>query len=56
MIPLLANHSPDVIDVVVCGDPWRDKLMHLCAPYLRPVTKEIKLPANWGKLVEKYKA
>ncbi|MFC1862149.1 hypothetical protein ACFLT4_03995 [Chloroflexota bacterium] len=50
MIPLFATASPDVFDVVVCGDPWRDKAMNLWMIYNRPVTKEIKLPANWDKL------
>ena len=53
MIPLLACASPDVIDVVVCGDPSRNKIMNLWAIYSRPVTKEIKLPADWEKLLEK---
>ena len=52
MIPLLACASPDVIDVVVCGDPSRNKIMNLWCIYTRPVTKEIKLPADWEKLLE----
>ncbi|MBI2910068.1 MAG: hypothetical protein HYX92_20700 [Chloroflexi bacterium] len=39
-IPVIA--SADQIDVVVCGDPHKDKLMSLWCNYLRPVTKEIK--------------
>ncbi|MFC1916139.1 hypothetical protein ACFLW4_05560 [Chloroflexota bacterium] len=42
LIPLLATASPDVIDVVVCGDTWRDKAMNFWSCYNRPVTKEIR--------------
>ncbi|MBI2910329.1 MAG: hypothetical protein HYX92_22015 [Chloroflexi bacterium] len=38
-IPMLA--SPDLIDVVVCGDEHRDKLMSLWCNYNRAVTKAI---------------
>lgn len=41
-IPMFAG--PDLIDVVVCGDAHRDKLMSLWCNYQRPVTKEIELP------------
>ncbi|MFC1934374.1 hypothetical protein ACFLWC_06885 [Chloroflexota bacterium] len=46
MIPVYAAASPEVIDVVVCGNPSGDKLMNLWCVYHRPVTKEIKLPAG----------
>ena len=40
------------IEILVCGDPFRNKSQTLCgiggAP---PPTKEIKLPANWDKLM-----
>ncbi len=41
--------SADLIDVVVCGDAHKDKIMTLWCNYNRPVTKEIGLPAGWGK-------
>ncbi|MBI2908418.1 MAG: hypothetical protein HYX92_12295 [Chloroflexi bacterium] len=44
-IPLIANAN--LIDVVVCGDAHKDKMMILWCNYLRPVTKEIRLPAGW---------
>ncbi|MBI2906238.1 MAG: hypothetical protein HYX92_01140 [Chloroflexi bacterium] len=46
-IPMFA--SADLIDVVVCGDAHRDKLMSLWCNYQRPVTKEIRLPVGWDK-------
>ncbi|MBI2910289.1 MAG: hypothetical protein HYX92_21815 [Chloroflexi bacterium] len=41
-IPMFA--SADLIDVVVCGDAYRDKLMSLWCNYNRPVTREIRMP------------
>lgn len=34
--------SPDLIDVVVCGDKHKDKIMSLWCNYFRPVTKEVR--------------
>ena len=41
---------PGVIKIAVCGDRTRNKTMALHASYVRPVTREIKLPKNWDKL------
>jgi hypothetical protein len=35
--------SPDVINIVVCGDPDRNRLMVLWGGYVSPVTKKIEL-------------
>ncbi len=35
--------SPDVIEIVVCGDPDRNRLMVLWGGYVSPVTKKIEL-------------
>lgn len=43
---------PNLIHIVVCGDPTRNKAMTLYTAYNRPTTKEIKLPANWDKLMK----
>ncbi|MBI2906697.1 MAG: hypothetical protein HYX92_03455 [Chloroflexi bacterium] len=48
-IPLLA--SPDMLDVVVCGDKHRDKMMTLFCNYNRAVTREVKLPVGWDSLL-----
>lgn len=48
-VPIFAD--ADLIDVVMCGDVYRDKLMSLWCNYNRPVSREIKLPPNWDKLL-----
>ncbi|MBI2910072.1 MAG: hypothetical protein HYX92_20720 [Chloroflexi bacterium] len=49
-IPVLAG--ADLLDVVVCGDAHRDKVMSLWCNYNRPVSKEIRLPAGWDTLTK----
>jgi hypothetical protein len=39
--------SPDIIQIVVCGDPSRNRVMGFDGVYIRPSTREILLPANW---------
>lgn len=41
---------PHVINIAVCGDRTRNKTQALHAAYVKPVTKEIKLPKNWNAL------
>lgn len=36
--------SPDVINIVVCGDPDRNRLMVLWGGYVSPVTHQIEMP------------
>jgi hypothetical protein len=36
--------SPDVLHIVVCGDPDRNRIMTLWSGYVQPVTKKIELP------------
>ena len=36
--------SPDVLHIVVCGDPDRNRIMTLWSGYVNPVTKKIDLP------------
>lgn len=43
-IPLFAG--PELLDVVVCGDADKDKLMTLWSNYNRPITKQIELPGQ----------
>lgn len=54
MIPVMA--SPGTIHVVVCGDRSRNKVMVLYTGYTRPATKEVRLPANWDKLLHEAKS
>jgi hypothetical protein len=43
--------SPDILHIVVCGDPSRNRLMVLWTGYIQPVTKEVKLPSNWDQIL-----
>jgi len=42
--------GPDILHIVVCGDPNRNRLMTLEGAHGIPVTKEIKLPGKWHDL------
>lgn len=43
--------SPDILHIVVCGDPHRNRVMVLEGGHTRPTTKPIRLPANWAELL-----
>ena len=43
--------SPDLLSVVVCGDPHRNRVMVLEGGHTRPTTKVIALPPNWDALL-----
>lgn len=45
--------SPDIVHIVVCGDPNRNRIMTLWSGYVQPVTQTIMVPANWDKLLKK---
>jgi hypothetical protein len=36
--------SPDLLHIIVCGDPDRNRIMTLWSGYVQPVTKKIDLP------------
>ena len=42
--------SPDILHIMVCGDPHRNRLMVLEGGHMQPTTREIRLPANWNAL------
>lgn len=44
--------SPDILHIVVCGDPHRNRVMVLEGGHTYPVTREVKLPANWTQLLK----
>jgi len=48
-VPYLA--SADLIEIVICGDAGRNKIMTLFGGST-PVTKEIKLPPNFDKMMQ----
>ncbi len=43
--------SPDILHIMVCGDPHRNRVMVLEGGHTQPTTREIKLPANWDVLL-----
>ncbi len=43
--------GPKQLPIFVCGDPTRNKSMTFYTMYNTVVTKPVKLPANWAKLV-----
>ena len=43
--------SPEVLHIVVCGDPNRNRLMVLEGGHTRPTIKEVVLPAQWKELL-----
>ena len=45
MVLLRVVPSPDVIHIVVCGDPNRNRTMVLWGGYVNPVTKKMTFPA-----------
>jgi hypothetical protein len=45
--PVRVLPSPDIVHIVVCGDPDRNRLMTLWSGYVQPVTRPIALPAQW---------
>lgn len=44
--------SPDIIHVLVCGDPDRNRVKTLDTHYTRHTIKAIKLPKNWDNLLK----
>ncbi|HEV7821780.1 MAG TPA: hypothetical protein VGO84_11420 [Burkholderiales bacterium] len=46
--------SPDILHIVVCGDPHRNRIMVLEGGHTYPVTKEIVLPAQWSQLLKQH--
>ena len=47
--------GPDEIHIVVTGARGRDKAQVLWSWYNKPTTKEIRLPAQWDKLLKRRK-
>jgi hypothetical protein len=43
--------GPEIVHIVVCGDPNRNRLMAFEGGHTVPTTKEIKLPAEWEKML-----
>lgn len=43
--------SPDIVHIVVCGDPNRNRLMSFEGGHTVPTSREIKLPAAWKTML-----
>lgn len=39
--------GPDLLHILVCGDPHRNRVMVMEGGHTQPTTKAIRLPANW---------
>ena len=44
--------GPDILHIVVCGDPHRNRLMVMEGGHTEPTTKVVKLPADWDELLK----
>ena len=42
--------GPDIISIIVCGDPYRNRLMVMEGGHTKPTTKIIQLPRDWNHL------
>lgn len=50
MVQILS--SPEILHIMVCGDPHRNRVMVLEGGHTRPTTKKIQLPSCWGELLK----
>jgi hypothetical protein len=41
--------GPDLLHILVCGDPHRNRVMVMEGGHTQPTTKAIRLPANWPR-------
>ncbi|MNC98353.1 hypothetical protein D3C83_162850 [compost metagenome] len=44
--------GPDILHIVVCGDPHRNRVMVLEGGHTQPTTRKIARPANAGTLLK----
>jgi hypothetical protein len=45
--------SPDILHIVVCGDPHRNRVMVLEGGHTQPTTRKIAWPPNAGTLLKR---
>ncbi len=43
--------GPDILHVIVCGDPHRNRVMVMEGGHTQPTTRLVRLPANWGAML-----
>ena len=41
--------GPDILNIIVCGDPYRNRLMVMEGGHTKPTTKAIQMPRNWNQ-------
>jgi hypothetical protein len=44
--------SPDILHLIVCGEPGRNRLMGFHSVYVKPTSKKIELPQDWDRLID----
>jgi len=44
--------SPDILSLIVCGDPNRNRVMVLEGGHTRPTTRQIVFPPDWEALLD----
>ena len=44
--------GPEILHIIVCGDPNRNRMMSFEGGHTQPTTKEIKLPPRWDELLQ----
>jgi len=42
--------SPDILHLIVCGEPGRNRLMGMHSVYVKPTSKAVELPSDWDNL------
>ena len=45
--------GPEILHIVVCGDPNRNRLMTLEGGHAEPTIKPVELPRNWDELIRR---
>jgi hypothetical protein len=43
--------GPDILHIIVCGDPHRNRVMVMEGGHTQPTTREIRLPEHWAALL-----
>jgi hypothetical protein len=43
--------SPELLHIVVCGDPHRNRVMVMEGGHTQPTTRAVRLPARWDALL-----
>jgi hypothetical protein len=48
--PVRVLSGPEVLHIIVCGDPHRNRVMVMEGGHTQPTTKPVRLPAHWDRL------